>query len=545
MIPMKRIVTVAFLLLTHAAAHAAVWQYSVKTDDKHGRAFMWIPPQCGHVRGIIIGQQVILEAVMFEDPAIRAAAEKEGLAIVLATPAVIGDYDEKGGGAAKLQSILDGLAEVSGYAEISQAPLLTVGHSGGALFAWNTAYWNPDRCIGVIGLKAAPIHPPPYAKKAPGNFPAALNDVPVLVVTGQYESWGLPHQDAEYHWRWVRGSLLEFRAQGHNALMSALIEPGVTHFGWSEELARHLAMFIQKAAGRRLPPEPQPAGAPLALRQVAKESGWLTDPVFPGLPRHAAAPWREFKGDPYLAFWHLDGEMARANEAYGGTRKGKELQAVTFVDASGKPQPSCWLQSIEANPLDDGLHFRVAADFVRETPPELAVSEKRTLGHASGPIRFHLMGGWAGGGAQTGPDTFRVKHDRFYFSRPWDSLMVMAWHPGDDRFAYAEQPCAIKLPDLKRNGMEQKVSFMAPADVTSEVDAVPLQAVSDSGLPVSFTVIEGPVEVSGNMLRLLAPPPRSKWPLRVTVAAWQAGRATEPRIRAAEPVMRSFLIHRP
>jgi hypothetical protein len=542
---MKRLVIIKFLLLACVQSQAAVWQYSVKTDDKHGRAFMWIPPQCEQVRGILIGQQVILEAVMCEDPTIRAAAEKQGLAIVLATPAVIGDYDEKGGGAAKLQSILDALAEVSSYAEISQAPLLTVGHSGGAIFAWNTAYWNPDRCLGVIGLKAAPIHPPPYAKKAPGNFPAALNDVPVLVVTGQYESWGLPNQDAEYHWRWVRGSLLEFRALGHNALMSALIEPGVTHFGWSDELARHLAMFIQKAAEKRLPPQASAVGEPVTLRAVAKESGWLTEPMFPGPPRHPAAPWPDFKGDPYLAFWHLDGEMARANEAYGCARKGKELQAVTFVDASGKPQPSGWLQSIEATPLDDGLHFRVAADFVRKTPPELAVPEKRALGHALGPIRFHLIGGWAGGGEQTGADTFRVKHDRFYFSRPWDSLMVMAWHPCDDRFAYAEQPCAIKLPDLKRDGAEQKISFNAPPDVTSKVDAVPLEAVSDSGLPVGFTVIEGPAEVSGNTLRLFAPPPRSKWPLRVTVAAWQTGRATEPRIRAADPVMRSFLIHRP
>jgi hypothetical protein len=257
---MLRSLVILICFLCAATPHAAVWQYSVKTDDKNGRAFLWIPPECERIRGIIIGQQVILESMMFEDPAIRAAAEKQNLAIVLVVPAVIGDYDEKGGGVATLQSILDGLAEVSGYTEISQAPLLTVGHSGGAIFAWNTGYWNPDRCIGVIGLKAAPIHPPPYAKKAPGNFPAALNDVPVLVVTGQYESWGMPNQDAEYHWRWVRGSLLEFRAHGYNALMSALIEPGVGHFGWSGDLARHLAMFIEKAAQRRLPEQSPAAG---------------------------------------------------------------------------------------------------------------------------------------------------------------------------------------------------------------------------------------------------------------------------------------------
>jgi hypothetical protein len=122
--------------------------------------------------------------------------------------------------------------------------------------------------------------------------------------------------------------------------------------------------------------------------------------------------------------------------------------------------------------------------------------------------------------------------------------MVMAWHPGDDRFAYAEQPCAIKLPDLSKNGLEQKLTFKPIADIQADIRRVPLDASSDSGLPVSFSVIEGPAELSGNHeLEIHAAPPRSNWPLRVTVAAWQAGRATEPQIRVAEPVMQSFLIH--
>ncbi len=543
---MLRRLLFAYLLLLCPSLLAAEWQYSVKTDEKSGRAFLWIPSNCQRVRGIVLGQQVILEARMFEDPEIRAAAERASLALVLVVPAAIGEYDEKGKGAETLQSILDGLAKISGYEELAQAPLLTVGHSGGAIFAWNTAYWNPDRCFGVIGLKSAPIHPPPYAKKARGNFPAALDDVPVLVVTGQYESWGLPDQDAEYHWRWVRGSLLEFRALGHNALMSALIEPGVTHFGWSDELAHYLAMFIEKAAQRRIPVNPPDPQMGVRLLKIPKESGWLTDPVFPGPPQHKAAAWPEFKGDPYLAFWHIDEEMAYANEIYGAARKGKKLQAVTFVDAQGKAQQPMWLQSVEAQPLNDGLDFRVTGEFVKETPPELSVPLKQTLGHAPGPIQFRLIGGWAGGGEQTGPDTFRVNHDRFYFSRPWDSLIVMAWHPGDEQFAYAEQPCAIQLPDLKKAGKEQHITFALLSDIEVGSRGVTLEAASDAGLPVRFTVIEGPAEISsGNHLEIHSPPPRSKWPVRVTVAAWQAGRAVDPPVHPADPVIQSFLIYHP
>ena len=94
-----------FAILSMLAAlvgPAAEWQFAVETGQRDGRAFLWIPPACEQVRGVIIGQQVILEACVFEDPQIRAAAARENLALVLVVPAAIG-YDEfgpqgKGGG---------------------------------------------------------------------------------------------------------------------------------------------------------------------------------------------------------------------------------------------------------------------------------------------------------------------------------------------------------------------------------------------------------------------------------------------------------------
>jgi hypothetical protein len=35
-------------------------------------------------------------------------------------------------------------------------------------------------------------------------------------------------------------------------------------------------------------------------------------------------------------------------------------------------------------------------------------------------------------------------------------------------------------------------------------------------------------------------PPRTKFPLKITVVAWQFGRGTEPKLQAAEPVERTF-----
>jgi hypothetical protein len=257
----------AFVL--SATATAAEWQFVVDSGVKNGRAFLWIPPECDRVRGIIIGQQVILEKCVLEDPQIRAAAAREKLAIVFIVPAAIG-YDEfgpEGKGAAVVQGILDRLAQVSGYEEIAQAPFLTVGHSGGAIFAWRAAYWKPDRCFGVIGLHAAPIDPPSHSPKA------TVDGVPVLDITGQYESWGDPKRSIEHHWRWVRGDLLALRARWNQALMSELVQPGCSHFSWDESLARYVALFMERAAHRRIPTEAPPAGQAPTLVNLPLESG--------------------------------------------------------------------------------------------------------------------------------------------------------------------------------------------------------------------------------------------------------------------------------
>ena len=66
------------------------------------------------------------------------------------------------------------------------------------------------------------------------------------------------------------------------------------------------------------------------------DSGWLTD-IRPAdaqpLPAHAYA---KFKGDPSLAFWHMDGELAQAVEDYGKPYGGKTDQRVTFVRTASR-----------------------------------------------------------------------------------------------------------------------------------------------------------------------------------------------------------------
>jgi hypothetical protein len=69
-----------------------------------------------------------------------------------------------------------------------------------------------------------------------------------------------------------------------------------------------------------------------------------------------------------------------------------------------------------------------------------------------------------------------------------------------------------------------------------------LKAVSDAGMPVYYYVLEGPAEIKGNRLFFTNIPPRSRYPVKVTVVAWQYGRRLEPQVQTAGPVTRTFYI---
>ncbi len=60
-----------------------------------------------------------------------------------------------------------------------------------------------------------------------------------------------------------------------------------------------------------------------------------------------------------------------------------------------------------------------------------------------------------------------------------------------------------------------------------------------------FYVIAGPAIIDGDKLVLTKIPPRTKYPVEVTVAAWQWGRSIEPKVKTAEIVKQTFRILAP
>ncbi len=500
-----------------------------------------------------------------DDPIIRAAAAKENLALVLTVSSALGEFHYNEGADKALQKILDDLAVESGYGEISTAPLLPIGHAEGGMTVWNLIYWNPGRVIGGVILHSNVSLPPSWDKSA------TPDGVPVLAVSGEYESWGSPKEPLDKHWRALRGGLLDMRGSYDEALVNEVVQPGAGHYSWEEPLARHVAMFIQKAARYRIPAAMSgttgavvsgtlvsgttgalvsgavnvttPPLPPGKLNHLPLESGWLTDITLLTPSDYAPAPFNQFNQDPTLAFWHLDAEIAKATEGFEASRRGKVDQRVTFVQ-DGVPLAAGAIESLKFEPVDDGMTVKLKADFLTKTPEGVANAGK-PLARAPGQIKFRLVGGDGGGGEQTGPDTMRIRFDNFQMSRRTNNLQVIAFQEGDEKFAYAEQAAQIAYPEKNTEGAPQTIDFPKIEDTKAGAASITLAATSSSGLRVEYYVRNGPAVVDGTNLKLTSIPPRSKYPVKVTVVAYQWGRTIDPLFQSAEPVERTFSILAP
>jgi hypothetical protein len=310
-------------------------------------------------------------------------------------------------------------------------------------------------------------------------------------------------------------------------------------------------MFIRKAIEARLPAA-SPLDQPPALKPIEPRKGWLIERWHKDTPPSAsAAPYAEYRGDPTQAFWCFDREMADATEQYYQRARGKRSQLIAFVEDgktySGEPcSPPYILDS-------DGLTFHLHAEFLHavkgtgNNPSRWAGLPNGTpLSHADdgGPI---VLSPIFGAIVKLADDTFQIHLDRKFSTadRRNNDIWILASHPGDDYYKSAVQQALFRLQP-NREGQPQKITFANIPDQPIGLKTVSLNATSDAGLPAHDFVREGPAEVEGRTLTLLPIPPRARFPVRVTVVAWQWGRGGDPKVQTAplEEVSFNILPHR-
>lgn len=516
---------------------ATVWQYSVPLEQgTERRAYLWIPPACGHVRGVIFGLQNMLERPMFEDATIREAAADAGLAIVWVSPgAWPGKLDTpeqpslkfspQADAIAGVQRVLTALAQESGYRELEFAPLLVTGHSAAGPFVWGMASALPNRVFAAL----------PYKNTIFKEFSPI--GVPTLYVSQEWAEWGKQWGEV---WRKELTLSKEMREREPRALFGDFVDIGAGHFDWHHDSAGVLAMFIRKAVQYRLP-EHAAEDRPVVLKPIVLESGVLVDPDSLGTTNFKAVPYAQWKGDKTKGFWYFDRELAEAINRYMVDGLSRKPQAIDFLaDGHAVPLTENGFAPLHPVFLADGVTFRVHAESL-DTSPSATLYGGVALGHATTSITYRVSSGAL---AQVGPDTFQVAMRSGGIKRqgmPWEPWL-MAVQPGDAEYRSTDKPAHILIDIRNTRGAPQTLSFASVANVARGVHEVKLSAAASSGLPVQFYVESGPASIEGDVLHLLPVPVKSRYPVKIIVSAYQWGRVGESPVQSAGPETREFYL---
>lgn len=536
------------LLSGFSQSFAQVWQWSVSVKgegvDNNARAFLWVPENCKQIRGLILAQHNMEEISILENPVFRKEMDKLGFAEIWVSPSpnVLKFFDFSKGANEITNAYLDSLATVSGYDEIRYAPVVPIGHSAAASMPYYFGAKNPSRTLACVSVSGQW----PYSRNnwcAPDIWTKEqnLDYIPCLETMGEYEAAAT----------WSKFGLKD--RQDHPLLpLSMLAVPGEGHFASSDRKAAFIAFYIMKAAQYRLP-KMQEKGRPVILKPVdPTKSGWLAEKwKRDEVPSTVPAPIGQYKGDSKDAFWFFDEETVRKVEDYQKAFRGLKPQLVGYVQ-NGKmaEQRNSHIQvTMKYLPEADGMTFHLKGGFYDTVP---AVSNRLTdwtklpvgakLGHSKNEKAIRLE-------RVCGP--FKILNDttfKFQLERSVDlagnryAFSFAVKHPGDEEYKSAVQQGEIIIPAVLKEGKDQTITFAPVANQKAGIKTLKLNVTSDAGVPVQFYVLDGPAEIDGNVLKFTKIPPKSKFPVKVTVVAWQWGHWSEPKLKTATPVVRSFYL---
>lgn len=533
----KSLLGLFFLIGAASMSNAAEWQWSVEVrgmmsgeTDEHPRAFLWIPPSCSHVKAVMFSQQNMTEEPLFEMPSFRDALEKTGIALVWIVPGLDQKWDVSSGVQQAFDAVMADLAEVSGYGELAYAPLVPFGHSAMATFPWNFAAWNPERTLAVISYHgdAPRTNLTGYGREnIEWGRTRNIDGIPGLMIEGEYEWWEARVNPA-----------LAFRMMYPESCISFLCDAERGHFDISEETAEYIALFLKKSLEFRCPDNP-PLDASVKLGRVDVKSGWLAERWHSDeAKRVKPAPYASYKGDKHDAFWYFDREMAELTEARYAHSLGKKMQYIGIVQNGSLLgyDPNLHAGTVmEFFPDADGLTFHLKGVFTDSLRCRLSDE------HACGDIHIERI---CGPIEKVNDTTFTVRFYRMgmYNPRRTNEVWLLASQEGDEHYKGAVRQLTMRIPYRNESGKRQHILFPGLDDVPEGVDSVALHAKSDCGLPVYYYVKEGPAEIVGDKVVLKELPPRAKYPVKVSVVAWQYGIAGE--VATAEPVERCFYIRK-
>ncbi len=490
-----------------------------------GTLYLWVPEDCKKLRGLVILCTNVPEHMLAGHAAIRETCAANDLGLIWSVP-TFWNFAKTAKGqeatnVAFFQELLDGLAKSSGYEEVATVPWLPVGESGHLLMVAGLIDHKPERCIAGICVKN-----PHYLKD---------RTVPLLWTLGTGQEWGQLANDFRKAWKdqaespkgWGKG-----RAEIGWPL-SAAVEAGTGHFYCSDEMAALFGKYITDAAHARLSDDGSPA-----LKPVDLNAGVLANLPLPGIEDTAIIPYADATPDQIKRPWFFTEDLAKMAQEVTRANWNAECQVPGFVAGDNCVVKPFSFNSVTEIAVTTDSEFGITSALL-DTIPEGFVGAGEKLATTPGaPVVEWICGPVA----PAGEGKFRVSLDRTW--KTGAACYLIARKDGTASVRRSVQPAMVKLLENKE-GTPQVITFEKIPDVAAGTESVPLVAKSDSGLPVNFFVVSGPAVVKDGKLVFTKIPPRSRLPLDVTVAAWQWGKSSEPKVKAAGIVRQTFHIIAP
>jgi hypothetical protein len=299
-------------------------------------------------------------------------------------------------------------------------------------------------------------------------------------------------------------------------------------------MAQYFARYIAAAARARLSEQSN------ELKPVGENDGFIAgfalpheNPVSPRA--RAAAPSAE-----QALPWFFTRELAEAACAAAAINWRAATQLPAFLDSASQPVPKLFRGITNPVPIEtdaDGITFTLRGTLLSALPSNFVGAGERLARAPDDPAAEWICGSVAplGGGR------FRIALDRTW---PGSPVCVALRHPGTSDVHATVHPGYLSLKPHAL-GTAQTITFAALADLAAAATGIPLVAKADSGMPVEFFIVAGPAVVEHGRLIFTPIPPRTKFPVKIIVTAWQWGRASEPRVQTAKSVTQSFLLTAP
>lgn len=523
-----------------------VWQWAVdmrivnKENNQPSRAWLYIPEKTEKVRGLVIGQFNMLELPILEHPKFREYLRKLDYGCVWIAPSPYGsrfDFTDPKQAEA-MEWLFKDLAKASGHAELADVPFVGLGHSAMAAFPWELALWKPERAVCGIsydgGTPGVEYNYNFHDELMTAERLKRLAGIPLLIRDGEY-SGGRANRRP-----------LVLNEHVPNLLVTLIADPGSGHFDINDRIVDYLGRYLEKADKAR-------NFGPGKLKKVDYASGWNVDYWRVNNPPAAApAPVGEFKGITGKygeeKMWVFDEEFARFHEKYLEYQRGNKVELLGYVqDGKVLPDRKDHPQiHPRFAPEKDGLSFRLDGTFLDK------VTEGRAAGWSGLPAGSPIAHGGdperieftpiCGPVVATGHGTLAVRFYRFGFtsSRRTGEIYMKAVYPGDDVYRRSVLQSVMMVPRSNDKGIAQKIDFPPIPDQKEGVKSLKLNARANTGMPVEYYVEYGPAWLKDGELVFTPVPPGSKYPVEVSVVAWQYG--VKDQIRSAVPVTRKFRI---